>query len=121
MEEFPLLVVDAVVAKLNTFKGLIAYDKEIVHVKDRKVETTVFARSTTNSSRKELFKVVSKRTQYPADVYCAAIKSGYRSCADCRVLKSCLLSQCKSEFAKKVVGNLLDSSTVQSLIAETVK
>lgn len=120
MEEYPQAVIDKVLGELDTFKGLVAYDVETVKLKFRKIEVTVFVASTTCRSRRKLLQVITKRTEYPAEVYCEAIKSGYRACDTSRNLRSCLLTQCKSSFAKEAVAAILEVEKVATLFKEKV-
>jgi hypothetical protein len=118
MEEYPQAVIDKVLGELDTHKGLIAFDVETVKLKFRKIEVTIFVSSTTCRARRKLFQVVAKRTEYPAEVFCEAIKTGYRICDSSRSLRSCLLTQCKSAFAKEATAGILEVEKVTTLFKE---
>lgn len=117
--DFPAKVIDQVLDQLDTFQGQISFDAELVNIRDRKIEITVFIASTTHKARRKLFQVVTKRKEYPAEVFCQSIKSGYRVCDSDRILKSCLLTQCKSQFAKNMMAEVLEVKEVATIFRET--
>ena len=115
MEDYPLPVIDGVLKELNTFDNKIIYDVETVKLKSRKVEVTVFVSSTVCKARRKCLQVITSRISYPSEVYCEAIKSGYRLCDSARSLRSCLLTQCKSQFAKDITAGILEVEKVANL------
>lgn len=115
MEDYPLPVIDGVLKELDTFDGAIIYDVEVIKMKSRKVEVTVFVSSTKCKARRKFFQVITNRIMYPSEVYCEAIKSGYRLCDSARSLRSCLLTQCKSQFAKDITAGILEVEKVANL------
>jgi len=115
MEPLPLIVMDEFLAELDTFGGRIVYDSEIVRLKGGKLECITYIKSSEHKGYFQFYRLETKRFSYLTEVFCSAIRSGYRICDNSRVLRSCLLSLSKSDYAKDGLAKVLGVEEVKTL------
>lgn len=119
--DLPLVVMDAVIAMLDTFGGKLEYFPEVLRTKGGGIEVAVQAVSAQTRVRQVVFGLTGKRAEYPADVWTptGVVRTGYRRCDTASSLKCCLLSVLKHDLTKLAVADVIESPPIKTLFKKT--